>query len=73
MNILKTIFTTLTFSAILLFSSCENEGKINPNFQQEAANPEFLHQSMMGLTRVIKHDLFPPMVAARRGSRVASR
>lgn len=65
MNVLKTIFTTLTFSAILLFSSCENEGKINPNFQQEAANPEFLHQSMMGLTKVIKHDLFPPMIAAR--------
>jgi hypothetical protein len=43
---------------------CESEHK-NPNYQQEAANPEFLHRSLLSLTSTIKHDLFAPMVAAR--------
>jgi hypothetical protein len=62
MNVLKTTLTIFLFSTILLVCSCE---KTNPNFQQDAANPEFLHQSLMSLTKVIKHELFPPMIAAR--------
>jgi PAP2 superfamily len=51
---------------ISLFSTgCSLFEKKNPNFQQEAANPEFLHRSMLSLTSTIKHDLFPPMIAAR--------
>ncbi len=64
MNVLKTILTTLSFSTFLFFFSCQPE-KSNPNYQQDAANPEFLHQSLMSLSKVVKHDLFPPMVAAR--------
>lgn len=59
-NLLKSLFTFVLFSATLI--GCE---KKNPNFQQEAANAEFLHQSMLHLTSVIKHDLFPPMIASR--------
>ena len=65
MNVLKTILTTLSFSTLLFFLSCQTQEKPNPNYQQDAANPEFLHQSFIGLSHVIKHDLFPPMVAAR--------
>ena len=65
MNVLKTTLTILSFSMLYVFSSCEGEGKINPNFQQEAANPECLHQSLVSLTKVIRHDLFPPMIASR--------
>lgn len=39
--------------------------KKNPNYQQEVADAEYLHRSMMELTSVIKHDLFAPMIAAR--------
>jgi hypothetical protein len=57
LHTLSTLFVIATF-----FSACE---KPNPNFQQEAANPELMHQSMQSLTSVIKHDLFPPMIASR--------
>jgi hypothetical protein len=53
---------SLLFLSVLTFTACE---KPNPNFQQEAANPEFMHRSMQSLTEVIKHDLFPPMIASR--------
>ena len=65
MNVLKTIITTLSFSTLLFFLSCQLTEKSNHNYQQDAANPEFLHQSLMSLSKVVKHDLFPPMVAAR--------
>jgi hypothetical protein len=47
---------------LLFFVACE---KKNPNFQSDAAQPIHLHRSMQALTQVIKHDLFPPMIAAR--------
>ncbi len=65
LNVLKIIFTTLLFSTLFLFLSCETAEKSNPNYQQDAANPEFLHQSFKDLSQVIKHDLFPPMIASR--------
>lgn len=59
-TVLRTLL--LLFMAAMSFTACE---KPNPNFQQDAANPELMHHSMQSLTEVIKHDLFPPMIAAR--------
>ncbi|MBL7816400.1 MAG: vanadium-dependent haloperoxidase [Saprospiraceae bacterium] len=65
MNVLKTTRTTCVLALLLLVWSCQTAEKSNPNYQKEAANPEFLHQSLVSLTKVIKHDLFAPMIAAR--------
>jgi hypothetical protein len=54
-----------TLASFVLLFACNEPEKSNPNFQQEAANPEFLHRSLKQLTSVIKHDLFAPMIAAR--------
>lgn len=59
-NLIKALFLFLSIS--ILWASCE---KKNPNFQKEAADAEYLHRSMLYLTSVIKHDLFPPMIASR--------
>jgi len=50
------------FFALSIFASCE---EVNPNYQEEAANPEFLHRSMQQLSDVIVHDIFSPPVASR--------
>jgi hypothetical protein len=42
--------------------SCE---QANPNYQEEAANPEFFRRSMQQLSDVIVHDIFSPPVASR--------
>jgi hypothetical protein len=57
----------LRYFAFLLFPlaaffSCE---KVNPDFQQEAADPAYLHRSVKQLTDVIVHDIFSPPVASR--------
>ncbi len=53
----------LIFSLLALcFTSCETS---NPNFQEEAKNPDFYHRSMKKLTDVIVHDIFSPPVASR--------
>ena len=62
-NLIKNLL--LAFMAIGLITSCNLFEKKNPNFQQEAANPEFMHRSLLVLTSTIKHDLFPPMIASR--------
>jgi PAP2 superfamily len=54
----------LIVTTLVSFWACDNTPK-NPNFQQDAANPECLHQALTSLTTVIKHDLFAPMVASR--------
>ncbi len=38
---------------------------VNPNFQEEVAEPEFYHRSMKKLTDVIVHDIFSPPQAGR--------
>ena len=48
--------------AIVGLIGCE---QVNPNFQQEARNSEFLHRSMKQLTDVIVHDIFSPPQASR--------
>ena len=57
---MKNIF--FGFVLLLTFWSCE---KVNPNFQEDAADPELFHQSMKQLTDVIVHDIFSPPVASR--------
>ncbi len=52
----------LSLIAISLLASCEQS---NPNFQEEARNPEYFHRSMKQLTDVIVHDIFSPPVASR--------
>ncbi|RMF25682.1 MAG: phosphatase PAP2 family protein [Bacteroidetes bacterium] len=46
----------------LVWAGCE---QVNPNWKEEASNPEFLHRSMKTLTDVIVHDIFSPPVASR--------
>lgn len=48
----------------LAVSACDTTPK-NPNFQADAADAAFIHDAMQGLTHVIKHDNFPPMIASR--------
>ncbi len=54
------IFTLLLVS---LFG-CKTE-KVNPNYQEDALQPEYIHRSMKSLTDVIVHDIFSPPVASR--------
>ncbi|MCP3933464.1 MAG: vanadium-dependent haloperoxidase [Bacteroidetes bacterium] len=56
----QSLFIFLSISIIVL--SCDS---VNPNFQEDASNPEFLHRSMKQLTDVIVHDIFSPPVASR--------
>ncbi len=39
--------------------------QVNPDFQEEARNPEYLHRSVDKLTELIVHDIFSPPVASR--------
>lgn len=50
------------FILVLILVNCE---KVNPNYQEEAAEPEYLHRSLQKLTDVIVHDIFSPPVASR--------
>ncbi len=38
---------------------------VNPNYQEETADPEYFHRSMKKLSDVIVHDIFSPPVASR--------
>lgn len=38
---------------------------VNPNYQEEASNAQYVHKSMRKLTDVIVHDIFSPPVASR--------
>ena len=46
----------------MLIGGCQST---NPNFQEEAQQPDWLHQSMDKVTEVIVHDIFSPPVASR--------
>ena len=46
-----------------LLTTCAED--VNPNYQEEVANPEFFHRSVKQLTDVIVHDIFSPPVASR--------
>ncbi|MEM6378161.1 MAG: vanadium-dependent haloperoxidase [Bacteroidota bacterium] len=45
-----------------LFWSCNT---VNPNYQQETADPAYFQDAMQQLTDVIVHDIFSPPVASR--------
>lgn len=49
--------------ALGLLTTCAED--VNPNYQEEVANPEFFHRSVKQLTDVIVHDIFSPPVAGR--------
>lgn len=50
-------------TVLLLFSvSCQ---PVNENYQEDAADATFFHESMKQLTDVIVHDIFSPPVASR--------
>ena len=54
----------LTLIVVLLFfAACAED--VNPDFQEEVAQPEFYHRSMKRLTDVIVHDIFSPPQAGR--------
>jgi PAP2 superfamily len=55
---------SLIVVTIIGFWSCDNTPK-NPNFQQDAAHTDYAYEALTALTTVIKHDLFPPMIASR--------
>lgn len=56
-------FYVLVFGLIAVASSgCE---KPNPNWKADAAQADFIHQSMQQITDVIVHDIFSPPVASR--------
>jgi len=59
---MKFSYLFLSFLILIGITSCEN---VNPNFQEEAKNAEFLHRSMKRLTDVIVHDIFSPPQASR--------
>ncbi|MCX8210676.1 MAG: vanadium-dependent haloperoxidase [Lewinella sp.] len=61
MNKLSRFFSFFFLTALLF--SCSEE--VNPNFQQEVAQPEFYHRSVKKLTDVIVHDIFSPPQAGR--------
>ncbi len=52
----------LSMVVLLGFLSCQRD---NPDYGKEAANPEFLHRSMVRLTDVIIYDVFPPPISSR--------
>jgi hypothetical protein len=54
------------FVLLLTIFSCTEEAKNLSDAQKmAAANPVFLHRSLDALSENIKHDVFPPMIAAR--------
>ncbi|THH41316.1 vanadium-dependent haloperoxidase [Neolewinella litorea] len=54
-------FCLLTLCGLL--TACGED--VNPNYQEEVANPEYFHRSVKQLTDVIVHDIFSPPVASR--------
>lgn len=52
----------MLLACTFLIFSCQTS---NPNWEQDAADPEFLHRSLKEITDVIVHDIFSPPVASR--------
>lgn len=63
MRFMKFISFLTTLLITLLVVSCQED--VNPNYQEEAASPEFYHRAVKKLTDVIVHDIFSPPVASR--------
>ncbi|MEK7257125.1 MAG: vanadium-dependent haloperoxidase, partial [Bacteroidota bacterium] len=52
----------LAVAILLAWTGCQNT---NPNWKVDAAQPDFLHNSLQQITDVIVHDIFSPPVASR--------
>lgn len=52
----------LGLGLMIWMASCNTSSK---DYQQKAANPEFIHAGIRRLTDIIRHDIFPPPVSAR--------
>ena len=52
------------FVVMIFMVGCQSPN-YNPNYQQDAANADYIHRSMKKLTDVIVHDIISPPVAAR--------
>lgn len=48
--------------SLLVMAGCK---EVNPNFQTEAQQPEWVHKTAKQLTDIIVHDIFSPPVASR--------
>ena len=59
---MKIRYLFLAFLMVVGTTACET---VNPNFQKDARDAEFLHRSMKKLTDVIVHDIFSPPQASR--------
>ena len=59
---MKQYFWILCMGALLAMESCQS---VNPEWEKEAFNAEYLHTSMKKLTDVIVYDIFSPPVASR--------
>ena len=57
------LFLVTSILFLSLFTACRED--VNPNYQQEALQAEFIHTSMKRLTDVIVHDIFSPPQASR--------
>jgi len=58
------LYKGMLLSTLLFLAGACGE-QVNPNYQEEAANAEYIHRSMQRLTDVIVHDIFSPPVASR--------
>lgn len=57
------ILLVLFGTGLLFFTqSCETTSK---DYQQKAANPEFIHAGIRKITDIIRHDIFAPPVSSR--------
>jgi len=52
----------MAFALLLWAPGCKQYSK---DYQEKAQNPEFLHAGIRRITDIIRHDIFPPPVAAR--------
>ena len=50
------------FAVLLWLPACEQS---NPDYQQKAKNPEFMHAGVRRITDIIRHDIFAPPVSSR--------
>ncbi len=60
---MKCIFPLLCLVCFFALTACQED--VNPNYQEEANDPELFHRATKKLTDVIVHDIFSPPVAAR--------
>ncbi len=61
---IKSLRINFLLLGIILISAVGCE-QVNPNWQADASNADYIHRSMQKVTDVIVHDIFSPPVASR--------